>query len=126
MQKTTLLLVLLVTIIHWSIPVFSQNETLPMRQFACGLSQPEEAAYDDPVNQTLRLDFTALPAGPVWVKTYNALGVQIIDQQWDALPSQPLNVDISNWPEGRYFMSIQSMDKEKAYQMVKKITVQRK
>lgn len=125
MPKATFSSVLLALLIQSASPVFAQNETLPMHQFACGLSQPEEAA-DDPANQTLRLDLTALPAGPVRIKTYNSLGVQIIDQQWDTLPSQPLNVDISNWPEGRYFMSIQSMDKEKAYQVVKKITVQRK
>ena len=82
--------------------------------------------YPNPANQTLRLDLTALPAGPLRIKTYSALGLQIIDQQWDTLPTQPLNVDISNWPEGRYFMSIQSTDKEQPYQIVKKITVQRK
>ncbi len=125
MPKATFSPALLALLIQGASPVFAQNETLPMRQFAYGLSQPDEAAYE-PVHQTLRLDLTDLPAGPVWIKAYNPLGVQIIDQQWEEPPKRPLNVDISNWPEGRYFMSIQSMDKEQAYQAVKKITVQQK
>lgn len=83
-------------------------------------------AYPNPVNQTLRLDLTALPAGPVWVKAYSAVGLQVIDQQWDELPNRPLDVDISNWPTGQYFMSIQSMGDAPAYRVVKKISVQRR
>ena len=81
--------------------------------------------YPNPANQTLRLDLTALPAGPVWIKTYNPLGVQIIDQQWDTLPTKALDMDIAGWPEGHYFMSIQSMGEGPAYRVVKKISVQR-
>ena len=91
-------------------------------------SNPWEQAvqvYPNPANQTLRLDLTALPAGPVLVRAYNPLGVQIIDQQWEEVPKQALNVDISGWPQGRYFVSIQSMDKELSYRVVKNITVQR-
>lgn len=81
--------------------------------------------YPNPANQTLRLDLTALPAGPVWIRAYNSLGVQVIDQQWDVLPRQALNMDISGWSEGHYFMSIQSMSKVPAYRIGKTIAVQR-
>ena len=92
-------------------------------------ADPLESAvqvYPNPASQTLRLDLTALPAGPVSIRAYNPLGVLTIDQQWDALPTQALNVDISGWPEGRYFMHIQGTGDAPAYRVVKKITIQRK
>ena len=91
-----------------------------------GLLEQLVQVYPNPANQTLRLDLTALPAGPVWIKAYSPLGVQIIDQQWDERPNQPLNVDISNWPEGQYFISIQLMQETPSYWITKKIRVQRK
>ena len=80
--------------------------------------------YPNPASQSLRLDLSALPAGPVWIKAYGPLGTQVIDQQWDEVPG-PMNVDISGWPDGRYFLMIQGTGAAPAYQVVKKVVVQR-
>ncbi len=80
--------------------------------------------YPNPASQSLRLDLTALPAGPILLKAYNPLGAQIINQPWKEVPG-PMNVDISGWPNGRYFITIQGMDEKNAYQIVKKVVVQR-
>lgn len=125
MQKQPVFSALLALFIHCTVPLFSQNETFQMHQVACNLNQPWEITYG-PMSQTMHLDLTALPAGPVWVKAYNTVGLQVIDQQWDELPNRPLDVDISNWPTGQYLMSIQSMSEAPSYRAVQKISVQRR
>ncbi len=80
--------------------------------------------YPNPASQSLRLDLTALPAGPVWLKAYDPLGAQIVNQHWKQVPG-PMNVDITNWPNGRYLITIQGTGEKQDYQVVKKVLVQR-
>ncbi len=74
------------------------------------IDTPEIIIYPNPVNETFRAVLPAKLFGRIKVSIYSNLGIKLRDYFDDAIEDHPLEINISDLPDGSYSLVISSLE----------------
>jgi hypothetical protein len=80
----------------------------------------ETKIYPNPVKQVAHLQFSSKPPNRLMILVRNDLGKVIILKNYSGLsPEQVIDIDLTEYPTGIYFIQILSQDKQKNMKLIK-------